>query len=134
MKITWTQALEAMYGHQLTDKQIPVWEHYLISINATSAELVPAIEMAAAENIKPSEWRVTVRDLTKWVKLYRLRQKNNANSSQSKQRIQTFIQEGIEKIRRGGNRDDIIQAAYALPFDIVTQNEIINQILKEPTQ
>ncbi len=131
MKITWTQALEDMYGHQLSDKQIPVWEHYLIDINATSAELVPAIEMAAGENIKPTEWRVTVRDLRNWVKLYRLRQKNNANSAQSKQRIEVFVAEGIEKLRRGGKRDDITDAAYALPFDICTQNEIINRIFSE---
>ena len=126
--ITWTEALEAMYGHQLNPAQAKVWEHYLREMNTSSAEIVPAIEMAASENIKPAEWRVTVRDIRNWVRIYRKRQRASADSDQNRSKVEAHIAESIGKLKRGVSKEDVYEVTYALPYDICKLNEIASRI------
>lgn len=130
MIITWTQALEAMYGTQVSKEQIPVWEHYLKSENTNSAELVPAIGLAAEESMKPEEWRVTVRDLRKWLKIYRAREAARNRSDDTERRRDGLISEWREKLKRGARRDDMLEVIYSQPWDIIAKNDAIKEISK----
>ena len=130
MIITWTQALEAMYGTQVSKEQIPVWEHYLKSENTNSAELVPAIGMAAEENMKPEEWRVTVRDLRKWLKIYRAREAAKNRADDTERRRAGLISEWRGKLKRGAKRDDMLEVIYSQPWDIIAKNDAIKEISK----
>lgn len=130
MIITWTQALEAMYGTQVSKEQIPVWEHYLKSEKTNSAELVPAIGLAAEEGIKPEEWRVTVRDLRKWLKIYRARECAKNRTDNAEARKAAIISEWREKLSRGAKRDDMLEVIDSQPWDVVSKNDVIKEILK----
>ena len=128
-EIGWEDALEAMYGTQVSDKQVPVWEHYLREDNTNSAELVKAIELAANENPKPTEWRVTVRDLRFWLKGYRAIQARSRNAAESEQRRASFIAEWKEKLQRGAKRDDFLTVVDRLPYQVKERNEICRKVL-----
>jgi len=132
MTIKWDQCLEAMYGHHVGEKQIAVWEHYLKAEKTNSGELVRAIEMAANEGIKAEEWRVTVRDLRKWLKIYRKREAANASSQGGKDRIAAFVSEWREKLDRGAEEDDCILSTVSLckelGLDICEENGITRRI------
>ena len=130
MNITWAQALEAMYGTSVSEHQIPVWEHYLRADNTSSAELVPAIELAAAENIKPEEWRVTVRDLRRWLKVYRARSAAEKRTEEAAARKAHFICEWREKLQRGASRDDATCSAEKQGWSVLEQNDVLAEILK----
>ena len=130
MKIKWDQVLEAMFGHQVGERQMPVWEHYLKAENTDSDELAMAIEMAAAESMKPEEWRVTVRDLRKWLRVYRRRKKEGESGERSSAGIAALIKEQREKISRGASKDDVIDLVHAMnQYDICTKNDILSRIL-----
>ncbi len=129
MKLTWAQVLEAMYGHQVSDNQITVWEHYLKAENTNSAELVKVIEMAANESMKPEEWRVTVRDLCKWLRIYRKREAARNAVETQKARIDGFVVEWREKLNRGAKRDDLFSSLETLKLPISEQNEVCRRIL-----
>ncbi len=124
IKIQWADALEALYGSQISDKQIPVWEHYLTGENTNSEELVKVIEMAANENIKPEEWRVTVRDLLKWLRLYRQRSRKTANAIEWQNRKNEFVAQWREKLSRGSDINDFYQAAAELTTSAREYNDI----------
>jgi DNA-binding NtrC family response regulator len=127
--IQWADALEAFYGHQVSDKQVPVWEHYLREDNTNSKELVEVIEMAASESLKPEEWRVTVRDLRNWLKRYRAIQAQSRNASEAEKRKAAFIAEWKEKIKRGCPRDDLLAAVDQLTLPVTERNDICREVL-----
>lgn len=129
MKIGWEEALEALYGTQISDKQVLVWEHYLKADNTNSAELVEAIGMAAEDNLKPVEWRVTVRDLRNWLKRYRAIKASERNLAESKAKRQAFIDEWREKLSRGATQDDFLSALDRLPVRITKRNDICREVL-----
>ena len=129
-KITWSDALEAMYGTQISDRQIPVWDHYLKSEKATNDELVGAIELAANEGMKAAEWRVTVRDLRQWLKVYRARRHAEKNIEQNEAQLKSLIVDWREKMKRGASKDDAISAIDCLNgVSILRRNELIREIL-----
>ena len=128
-EIGWEEALEAFYGAQISDRQVLVWEHYLKAENTNSAELLAAIEMAAGDGMKPAEWRVTVRDLRQWLKIYRAREFAARNAEASEARLEAFVSEWREKLKRGAPRDDMLAAAEGLPVKIVRKNDLIREIL-----
>jgi len=130
MNIGWEEALEAMYGTQVSDKQVPIWEYYLKADNTNSAELVEAIEMAANENLKPVEWRVTVRDLRNWLKRYRAIKASERNLAESDAKRQAFIDEWREKLSRGATQDDFLSALDRLPARITDRNDICREVLR----
>jgi hypothetical protein len=129
MKIQWADALEAFYGTQISDKQVPVWEHYLIAENTNSAELVKVIEMAAAENIKPQEWRVTIRDLKAWLILHRSRTRKTANAVEWQNRKNEFIRNWREKLSRGADRDDFLKDCETFATSTSEYNDLCKQII-----
>ena len=129
-EIGWEDALEAMYGTQVSDKQVGVWEHYLREDSTNSAELVKAIDMAANEGIKPEEWRVTVRDLRKWLKIYRAQQNREKNREDNDARLVLFKSEWIDKLRRGAKRDDFLASSDQLGYGVVQRNEICKEVLE----
>jgi hypothetical protein len=129
MNIGWEDALEAFYGTQISDKQVPVWEHYLVAEKTNSAELVQVIEMAASENIKPQEWRVTVRDLRSWLSLYRQRQKKTADIKDWEKRKNKFVEYWKEKLSRGADKNDFLQEVSNFATSAREYNELCNQIL-----
>ena len=129
MKIGWEEALEALYGTQISDKQVPVWEHYLKADNTNSAELVEAIGMAADDNLKPVEWRVTVRDLRNWLKRYRAIQYAERNKADAESKKQAFIAQWREKLDRGVSQDDFLAALDQLPIRITDRNDICRLVL-----
>jgi len=131
MRIGWEEVLEAMYGTQVSDKQIPIWEHYLKSENTNSAELVKTIEMAANESMKPEEWRVTVRDLTKWLRVYRKRQRAQNATQVRTSIIDGFVLEWREKIARGAKKDDAIAATIKISMGFREENDILNRIFSK---
>lgn len=129
--IGWDQALEAFYGTQVSDKQVPVWEHYLKAENTNSPELVAAIEMAAENDLKPAEWRVTVRDLRNWLKRYRAIKHAERNVADAEQRRVAFIAEWKEKLQRGADRSDFLTVVDRLPFTVVIRNDICREVLEK---
>ena len=126
--ITWTQSLEAMYGVQLTDAQVPVWEHYLKKEGTNSRELVPAIEAAAENNVKPIEWRVTTRDLIRWVKMHRVKNFNPDTSLGAYE--QKFIAEWIKRLADGATVDDFTAALLRQPVKLSVMQQIEKEVLK----
>jgi len=129
-EIGWEEALEAFYGAQISDRQVLVWEHYLKAENTNSAELLAAIEMAAGDGMKPAEWRVTVRDLRQWLKIYRAREAAKNRADDTERRRTCLISEWREKLKRGAKRDDMLEVIYSQPWDIVTKNDAIKEISK----
>jgi hypothetical protein len=129
MNIGWEEALEAMYGTQVSDKQVPIWEHYLKADNTNSAELVEAIGMAAEDNLKPVEWRVTVRDLRIWLKRYRAIKIAELNKASAKDKRSAFVAEWREKMDRGASQDDFLAALDSLPIRITDRNDICREVL-----
>ena len=129
--IGWEDALEAFYGSQISDKQVPVWEHYLREDNTNSAELVKAIEMAAESEMKPAEWRVTVRDLRKWLKIYRSRQCASNRSADTEAKRSAFVDHWREKLNRGADQQDFISAAELFSAGIKDFNELCREVLAE---
>ncbi len=127
--IPWADALEAFYGTQISERQVPVWEHYLRMENPKKGELVAAIEMAAEASAKPEEWRVTVRDLRKWLIQYRRIKTSEERKEESAATLKAFIAEWKEKIARGVSKDDFLCAVDLLPYRIVAKNEIIREVL-----
>jgi len=126
-KITWTQALDAMYGVQLSDSQVLTWEHYLKREGTNSRELVPAIEQAAENNVKPLEWRVTARDLIRWIKMYRAKNFNpqaNLGAFEAK-----FMADWTNRIANGASEEDFLDAVRRLPTKISIMEQIENQVL-----
>lgn len=129
MRIQWADALEAFYGTQISDKQVPVWEHYLIAEKTNSEELVQVIEMAATENIKPQEWRVTIRDLKAWLILHRQRTRKTANAVEWQNRKNEFIAQWREKLSRGADKNDFLAAATEFATSSREYNDLCNQII-----
>ena len=131
--LKWYEALDAMYGANLSDKQIEVWQAYLRSANASNEELRGAIEMAAGESIKTEEWKVTVRDLTKWLKIYRKRVLASDDRAQQTAMVRAFVFEWKERIERGAKNGDFLDALYIFCSDnsigTKDENEIAGKVM-----
>lgn len=127
----WFQALEALYGVDLKDAQIDVWDEFLIEENASGDELCSAIRMAAKEGMRPVEWRVTVRDVIKWLKIYRARKHAESNKEERAEKIRSLISEWKEKISRGTKKDDFLSSLNEVRW-LTTHdyNEICREVLK----
>ena len=69
--LKWYDTLESMFGTVLTDRQVEVWQVYLRKQAASSQDLSAAIEWAGEKDLKPIGWRVTVRDLCRWLGMHR---------------------------------------------------------------
>ena len=129
-EISWDKALRALFGVKLDDGDLVAWEYYLKAEKTSSAELVPAIEMAASENLKAEEWCYTVRDLCRWLKRYRAIQAQARSKADNEARLALFKSEWIEKLRRGAKRDDFIASVDHLGYGVVQRNEICREVLE----
>lgn len=130
VEISWDKALRALFGVKLDDGDLVAWEYYLKAEKTSSAELVPAIEMAAAENLKAEEWCYTVRDLCRWLKRYRAIQAKSRSAEEEEQRRAFFVSEWKEKMKRGARRDDFLASVDQLGYGVVVRNEICKEVLE----
>ena len=130
VEISWDKALRALFGVKLDDGDIAAWEYYLKSENTTSAELVPAIEMAAAENMKAEEWCYTVRDLRLWLKIHRHRRRLEKDKTNTEAKIQSFIAMWREKMVRGARTDDFLESVDLLGYSVSVRNDICAAVLE----
>ena len=91
--------------------------------------------MAACESMKTEGVysRVTVRDLTKWLKIYRARHYAKRNEDERVGKIKFFIEEWREKMARNCPKDDFIAAlskfAKSNAIGITDENDIGRQVL-----
>ena len=114
--LSWYDALDALYGTKLDDHQIEVWQVYLRELKTNNAEMIEAIEKAAGCDLKPKEWRVTVTDLTRWVKA--LRSKRRADEADPRmiekaKMIENFKVKARVLFADGFDKDYLIDEAWA---------------------
>jgi hypothetical protein len=111
--IAWPDVLEAFYGNQLSPRQVEVWEYFLMESKPSALELISSIKMAANETMKPEEWRVTVRDLQKWLKIYRRIKRKETNSGDRQKIVDGIVSVLKQKAESGASRSDIGESITA---------------------
>ena len=130
----WNDALDALYACHLNEHQLHIWEDFLSDSRPTNAELCDCIKMAANEAMKPEEWKVTVRDLMKWLKIYRKRSILERDKGNRDGMVNQFIEEWRDKIERGCPKDDFINALCVFSNDngigISEENEIAGRVIR----
>ncbi len=128
LSIQWPDVLEAMFGTSLSERQIEVWEHYLLEAKATAKELKECIKLAAREG-STVKYRATVQDLRLWLKNYRTIEAANRNAAEAESRKASFVAEWKEKLKRGADRNDFMTVVDKLPFKITDRNDICREVL-----
>ena len=111
--IEWHEILEAYYGVKLWDRMPAVWWNELGDLKASNEEIIEAIKMAAGENTKPVERKATVRDLRKWIKIYRASEGAEMASGDRRVIIDGIVASMREKRFAGAERGDIVDAIDA---------------------
>ena len=134
MNLTWAEVLEARYATRLDARQVEVWEHFLKEINTNSAELTTAINMASNCDLRPAEWRCTVTDLIKWVKMTRaksIRVKENGTRATPEETIKQFKENCIARLTDGSNIKLLIDEAWCLPGLLDSEVKEVIKWIKE---
>ena len=108
--IPWFLTLQAFYAASLNQAEIDAWEYFLRDMKTNDAEISSAVRMAADESMKPEEWKVTLRDLIKWLRMFRARKAAETRENEIKQKTAAFVSEWREKLSRGADKDDIASA------------------------
>ena len=135
-ELKWYESMDALFGQNLSDGQVEIWQAYLRSANASGDELKASIEMAANETMKGEGvyGRVTVRDLMKWLKIYRKRSILERDKGNRDGMVNQFIEEWRDKIERGCPKDDFINALCVFSNDngigISEENEIAGRVIR----
>lgn len=129
--VNWFDALEAMYGTCLADRQIEVWQVYLREQSASNDELVAAIEAAAADGLKPVEWRVTVRDVRLWLSRHRARREEEGRRARAEAKLMHLVEHWREKVRRGVKQDDVLAAIDKEGLGVRAYNRVVELVFDQ---
>ena len=134
--INWHEILEAYYGVKLWDRMPSIWWHELGDLRASNDEAIDAIKMAANESMKTEERNATVRDLRKWIKIYRGRKRTETASGERRSIIDGIVTTLKQKAESGASRSDIGESIEAEQkrrtwIDTRCGNEILNRVYKK---
>lgn len=106
----WPQILSAYYGATLSTDEANLWHAEMSDMKPANADICEAIRMARNAGMKPDEWKATVTDLRRWLKIYRSEQEIKKERQEFDRELPKFIAKWKAEIKNGADPDSLFIA------------------------